>query len=123
MPEHFGVRLKRIRQHHGLTMEQLGCLVGVAKTTISGYENSNREPPLSIIHKLATSLQTSADYLLGLTEIHKQPLLQPSPENLMQDNRIHWDGIELEENELQSIKELMESIILERVQRKSKAET
>lgn len=122
MPDKFGTRLRRIRKKRGLTMEQLGSLIGVAKTTISGYENGSREPQLSIIYKLASSLHTSADHLLGLTEVLEQPLLQSCPAVTLGDNCMHWDCIELEENELQSIRELMESIILERVERKSKAE-
>lgn len=68
MPDNFGSRLRSIRQMRGFTMEELGKKVGVAKTTISGYENGKREPPLKVIHHLAKSLNTTSDYLLGLSE-------------------------------------------------------
>jgi transcriptional regulator with XRE-family HTH domain len=68
MPEFFGVRLKRMRNLRGYTMEELGEKVGVAKTTISGYEQGNREPPIKVIYQLARALNTTSDYLLGLTD-------------------------------------------------------
>jgi transcriptional regulator with XRE-family HTH domain len=119
MPNHFGERLKLTRKTRGLTMEQLGASIGVAKTTISGYENGNREPPLHIIHKLANTLHTSADYLLGLTSVMEQPLLQPQGNVKVGAACLHWDGIELEESELESIRNLLESILHQRQSRKA----
>jgi transcriptional regulator with XRE-family HTH domain len=119
MPGHFGDRLKLTRKTRGLTMKQLGASIGLAKTTISGYENGNREPPLDIIYKLASTLRTSADYLLGLTDIMEQPLLHAHGNVTVGTASLHWDGIELEETELESIRQVLESILLQRQSRKT----
>ena len=45
--------LKRLRREKGLTQEQLAAAVKLSKSTISMYENGNREPDLNIIEDFA----------------------------------------------------------------------
>lgn len=42
----FGDRLREARVNKGLTQEQLAQKIGVAKSTLAGYEKGNREPIL-----------------------------------------------------------------------------
>ncbi|MEK0317291.1 helix-turn-helix domain-containing protein [Cohnella sp. 56] len=112
MTNPFGNRLKLLRKKRGFTMERLGAEVGVAKTTISGYENGNREPPLAVISRLAHVLHTTSDYLLGLTDVEEQPLLQAPVEIRAGAGTLHWDGSELDEHELETIREFIEAILI-----------
>jgi repressor LexA len=56
-------RIREARKNKNLTQEQLGALIGVAKTTIAGYEK-NREPTAAKIGEIADVLGVDANYLL-----------------------------------------------------------
>lgn len=66
----FGARLREMRLRRGFTQEQLGQKIGVAKSTLTGYEKGNREPDISKIKKILEALELEADDLL---EISKKP--------------------------------------------------
>lgn len=55
-------RIKEARIKKGLTQEQLGELVGVAKTTITGYEK-NREPTAAKTGEIADALGVDVNFL------------------------------------------------------------
>lgn len=55
-------RIKEARKNKGLTQEQLGSLIGVAKTTITGYEK-NREPTAAKVGEIADALGVDANFL------------------------------------------------------------
>ena len=59
----FYERLKEARVNARLTQEQLAEKIGVAKTTLSGYENGNREPSVATVAKVMQALQVDANYL------------------------------------------------------------
>ena len=56
-------RLKESRIKAGLTQEQLAEKLGVAKSTLSGYESGNREPTVATISKALEILNIDANYL------------------------------------------------------------
>lgn len=56
-------RLKECRIKSGLTQEQLAEKLGVAKSTLSGYESGNREPTIATIAKVLDILNIDANYL------------------------------------------------------------
>lgn len=56
-------RLKESRIKAGLTQEQLEEKLGVAKSTLSGYESGNREPAVATIAKALEILNIDANYL------------------------------------------------------------
>ena len=62
----FGTRLKELRQHAGLTQQQLSEQIGVTKSVISFYELRERAPSPEILIKLASVFHVSSDYLLGI---------------------------------------------------------
>lgn len=68
----FGDRLKEFRLAKGLTQEELAKQIGVAKTTLTGYEKGNREPDVFKIKKLAEVLGVTGDDLLGTKDLIKQ---------------------------------------------------
>ena len=56
-------RLKEGRINAGLTQEQLAEKLGIAKSTLSGYENGNREPTVATIAKAIDILKIDANFL------------------------------------------------------------
>lgn len=56
-------RLKESRINAGLTQEQLADKLGIAKSTLSGYESGNREPTVATIAKVLEILNIDANYL------------------------------------------------------------
>lgn len=62
----FGDRLREARVNKGLTQEQLAKKIGVAKSTLAGYEKGNREPDVFKIKKIIEALGIDAEYLLDI---------------------------------------------------------
>ena len=56
-------RLKESRTKAGLTQEQLSEQLGIAKSTLSGYESGNREPTVATIARILEILNIDANYL------------------------------------------------------------
>ena len=56
-------RIREARKNKNLTQGQLGHLIGVAKTTIAGYEK-NREPTAAKLGEIADALGVDANFLL-----------------------------------------------------------
>ena len=56
-------RLKKARLSKGLTQKQLGAQIGIAGTTITGYEKGTSEPNMAVIQKLMEVLNVDANYL------------------------------------------------------------
>ena len=63
----FGDRLREARLQKGLTQEQLAKQIGVAKSTLTGYEKGNREPDVFKIKRILEVLDLDSDYLLGVS--------------------------------------------------------
>lgn len=59
----FATRLKEARKKQKITQEELGRLIGVAKSTISGYEKGTSHPDVEKIQNLMSILQVDANYL------------------------------------------------------------
>lgn len=62
-----GARIRELRQRRGETLAGVASRVGIAKTTLHGYENNRREPDIETLRRLAKALETSSGYLLGET--------------------------------------------------------
>jgi transcriptional regulator with XRE-family HTH domain len=63
----FGRCLIYARQRRDMTAEQLSKRSGINASQISHFETDKREPSAANIRKLATALDITADYLLGLS--------------------------------------------------------
>lgn len=57
-------RIKEARKNKHLTQEQLGDLINVAKTTITGYEK-NREPSAAKVGEIADALDVDANFFIS----------------------------------------------------------
>lgn len=71
-------RIRILREANGWTQAQLGKRIGVAKTTITGYEREDRQPTPATICALCDLFGCTADYLLGRSA---SPLPVISPED------------------------------------------
>jgi len=63
----YGARIREQRKLRGWTMKELGRMLELAESTISGYENEIRSPDPKTLLKLADIFEVSVDYLLGRT--------------------------------------------------------
>lgn len=59
---------KQLRLASGLTQAEMAEKLGVSKSTISMYENGNREPDYEILERIADFFNVDTDYLLGRTD-------------------------------------------------------
>lgn len=64
----FGCRLHDLREKAHLTQGQLARKAGISRSSLYRYENSQYIPDGNVIKKLAITLHTSADYLLGISD-------------------------------------------------------
>lgn len=94
-----GERIYNLRKEKGLTLEELGNLVGVGKSTVRKWEkgmiaNMKRDK----ISKLASALNVSPAYLMGW-EINDGDI-----GNAFSSNYLEIDGIKLSPNEKKHLK-------------------
>ena len=64
----FPENLKTIRKARGLTLKQLGDLIGLSDASLSLYESGKRQPDNEGLLKLAEALDTTVGELLGETK-------------------------------------------------------
>ena len=62
------LNLKKIREKRGITQIRLSTEIEVSQEAISAYESGKALPSVETLIKLANFLNTSTDYLLGLTD-------------------------------------------------------
>lgn len=63
-----GRRLREVRQLRNLTQEELAERANVGNRQIWRYENEETRPDSDVVARIASALQVSADYLIGLTD-------------------------------------------------------
>lgn len=62
-------RLKQLREERKLTLRELSEIIHIDKSSLSRFENGEREPRTSVIVDIANFFNVSLDYLLGQSEI------------------------------------------------------
>ena len=108
----FGARLKNLRVDRGFSMQYVADSLGVARSTYAGYESEYRVPPLETLVKLAETLNTTADYLLGLS---KEPTPGENSNDLAKTGELFWNGIPLSNQDLRILRDLFQVVIKERM--------
>src|ERR1700722_4415269 len=81
----FGQRLRHIRRSRGLTLAELGGLVGRAPSVLSLLENGRREPKISLIEALAAALSVPAAELMRNQPPSRRAQLEMSLAEAQQD--------------------------------------
>lgn len=66
-------KLKELRKGKGISLKELGTVVGVAESTMSLYENGKRQPDYETLLKLAEYFGVTVDYLLRGSEEERLP--------------------------------------------------
>lgn len=61
-------RIRELRISSGLTQQELGAVLGVAKNTVSQYETGRNAPNDDIKIAMANYFNVSMDYLMGKTD-------------------------------------------------------
>ena len=64
-----GERICILRANLGWTQVELANRLGVAKQTVSNWENGNIQPSIEMLIRLANLFNVTTDYLLGLDNI------------------------------------------------------
>lgn len=64
----FWDKLREARKNKGYTQEQIAHLLGIAKSTYTGYEKGVREPDLFKIKRLVEVLDVDSSWLLGVDD-------------------------------------------------------
>jgi len=75
-----GNRLKELRIKRGMTQESLAEMLGLDARAIWRYENDKNKPSSDVIAGMAQQLETTADYLLGLTDDPEPPSSTLTPD-------------------------------------------
>ena len=70
------MRFRDLREDLDMTQQELAAKLNIRQSTLSQYENGQRQIPLNTLIRLALLFDTSTDYLLGLTnERNPYPLI------------------------------------------------
>jgi transcriptional regulator with XRE-family HTH domain len=72
----FSERLAKLMALRGLTQKELAVKANITESAISYYVKGLRTPSGEILARMAETLSTTTDYLLGRTDDHNPP-----PEN------------------------------------------
>lgn len=112
----FSQRVRALRLKRGMQSQVIAEKAGIARSTYAGYETQDRFPPIETLTKLAEILNTSTDYLVGLTD-------DPEPKELTRNindylknmDRLNWNGVPLSNDELRPLRDLFEVIVRERL--------
>ncbi|AJY75721.1 XRE family transcriptional regulator [Paenibacillus beijingensis] len=118
----FAKRLKQLRKRRKLTMQEVADYVGVAKSTYAGYESGYRQPTLESIQTIARKLNTTADYLLGLSDYAEPVEPNNNAREWLNHEQLHWDGVPLESEDIELIRMLLERVVRERASGKNSPE-
>ncbi|NQX48636.1 helix-turn-helix domain-containing protein [Paenibacillus tritici] len=129
MAEEFGNYLKQLRESKGLTINQLAALAGISGAQISRIENGLRGVPKpATLRKIAEATEVSYEELMGhagyLTEAESSPE-GPIPvwatskdkrdfrQMLEDDGELMFDGIPLNKEDKQRIKDVLTGLFWE----------
>ena len=68
----FQRNLRRLREYSNLTQNELADELFLARTSVSNYENGNREPTLSRLQQIASFFDVSVSYLIGDSNVDEE---------------------------------------------------
>ena len=75
----FPQRLKQLRKEMGLSQKSLSEHLGVTQQAVGKWETGRSSPDPSTLARLASLLETSADYLLGISDQAAEPAASALP--------------------------------------------
>ena len=78
-----GHRIHNIIDDRRITQTKLAANIGINTATLNNYMTGKARFPSEIIKKIAVALDTTTDYLLGLTDNPEPPMQLSKSEKLM----------------------------------------
>lgn len=72
--------LRKLRKEKDMTQKDIATYLNVSDRLVGYYESGERMPPPDILEKIADYFDVSIDYLLGRTNIKKQPVYSTKDE-------------------------------------------
>lgn len=66
MGKDLGLRITETLQKRGMTQKELALRIGVTEAVVSRYISGDRDPKPDALANIATALNTTSDYLLGI---------------------------------------------------------
>lgn len=66
MGKELGLRITETLKKRGMTQRELARRIGVTEAVMSRYVSGDREPKPDVLANIATALQTTSDFLLGI---------------------------------------------------------
>ncbi len=92
-----GYRMKRLRERRGWTQKHMAQKIGKTQSTYAGWENESRTPPTEVMPLIAEKLETTLDYLYGLTDDPAGTVNENDVRNLQEKAVFSLLGIDYEE--------------------------
>lgn len=107
-----GQRIKQRRKELGISADDLGEKLGVARSTVFRYENGFIEKvPVDVIKTIANALHTTPEYLMGWEEIQKNNDIQTDIVVRMRTDQEFFEVVkriyELDAEKLTSLRQLL----------------
>lgn len=68
------INLRRLRESKGLSQKHVAEQLGIASQRYNQYETGKREPDNTTLSAIANYLETTTDYLIGLTDNPTKPI-------------------------------------------------
>lgn len=100
----FQERLKALREQHGFDQKDMAEKLNISSSAYGFYEQGRNEPSLESLKNLSETFNVTTDYLLGLSNDEKQPVVYKLP-----------NKITLSEKELDVIYKMKEISFLDKV--------
>ncbi|ATF13705.1 XRE family transcriptional regulator [Brevibacillus brevis X23] len=64
----FSERIMKLRKDNNLTLEKMGEIIGLTKSSVGNIEKMRKPVSLEVVYKTAEHFNVSIDYLLGRTD-------------------------------------------------------
>jgi len=84
--DNIGINIRTARKEKGITMKELGALIGASESAVSLYERGKREPSYETLLMIAEELGTSVSSLMG-EETKKAPSEDGEIDELLEELR------------------------------------
>lgn len=62
--ERFGEKLRKLREQHAMTQDELGCKLGVSRVFVSKLERRVKKPSTTLLIKLSELFNVPVDQLM-----------------------------------------------------------
>lgn len=106
----FAQRLRSLRKEFKLKQIEIADKLGVAKSTIAGYEKGIRKPKQDTLKEIADIFNTSTDYLLGLTDDRTPKEPTKDLERILNSPDYHFRGKKVSNEDLKFVLQYLERV-------------